>query len=249
MKQQEKNKERMDRFIGIVALVAGLVALLFSWQANKIAREANTYALKSVSPDVEVLSINIQNLSVIRQETGTLASCLNVIRISNFGGAATSIIGYEIIGSLSATKYEIDNEEKIKETFNVSSDYSYLNSELYFQVPELEKIASAFLKQITQNLKDDFKPEIDETNINPLPIRIDGNSTIELYNQIVIVTRNPRINIFDQFPYDYTIYEIDSRPKWISGYDGSLLIRYLLKLSSGETIASDSEACLLIRID
>jgi hypothetical protein len=82
-------EKRLDRTLKILTIVLSVFALLGSLQANIIAREANT-------PKVAVVDIEFWKGNNVKGNNGVYIYCDHRIRITNIGGVANSIIGYDV---------------------------------------------------------------------------------------------------------------------------------------------------------
>jgi len=58
MKKQEQGKLNLDRILNVFAIVAGIVALFFSWQANNIASRQVTARIVVLSSDYNGADFN-----------------------------------------------------------------------------------------------------------------------------------------------------------------------------------------------
>lgn len=83
-----------DRVVAIAAFAAGIIALYLSWDANNISRQ-------QASPRLIVLVTERLGAPIIGSSAPADAphlsvyECLYRVRVTNLGGAATSIIGYD----------------------------------------------------------------------------------------------------------------------------------------------------------
>ncbi len=122
MKKSSKKLPQLDQLISVAGFVMALVALFFSWQANKLAKEANDIAkesnriiLSDMSPDVQILE-----LSAVVSEDGCKTSSIFYVYssadiyiiFSNMGGRSVSLIRIELPPtSLSVSVYDQNNQE------------------------------------------------------------------------------------------------------------------------------------------
>lgn len=83
----------LERILALVGIATGLIALFFSWQANRITSDANKLAERQTTPQLEVLWIR-QNWTDKITGNATQAGCDNMIRLYNPGSAPATITGH-----------------------------------------------------------------------------------------------------------------------------------------------------------
>lgn len=97
-KRQNKNTQgrqpfSLERILALAGLATGLIALFFSWQANKLANESNKLAERQTTPQLEVLWIR-NNWTDRITGNMTQVGCDHMIRLYNPGGAPATITGH-----------------------------------------------------------------------------------------------------------------------------------------------------------
>ena len=91
------NKDKLEKYISIISLVLGLIALFLSWQANVFARKANEIAIKQIDAQVVVFDVS-RDLTQRFIRTGDgkteTVTCFLNLRVVNLGGAVTAITDF-----------------------------------------------------------------------------------------------------------------------------------------------------------
>lgn len=82
-----KTIKKPEIWISLLALLVGIIALILSWQANRIS-------LQAISPNIVVLDTN-RGGSGSKPMSGCYRIwCITSVRLVNLGGAPTSIVSY-----------------------------------------------------------------------------------------------------------------------------------------------------------
>jgi hypothetical protein len=226
----EKYGSRLDRWISVLALVIGIMALFFSWQANKIAS-------KQTTPQVVVLEADRSwdytswSPDSSNPESEEDAVCSHRIRLANLGGAATSIVGYK--ASISYRDEELTIE-------GFGGAYAH---------PQREESISIIQAPQTLLVADETPLEYPGAWLNteyslPIPFLIDSYTAVDIASNM-------------RFGFDGTANQIGS-PSWndresflynpplLEGFE-PILVSYTLQLASGESIETEKIPCWYIK--
>jgi hypothetical protein len=180
----EKNESRIEKWLSILALIAGVIALVLSWQANRIANEANEIAYRQIEPNAVILNTVHEGTVIIASVPENEGEfdfwCQHKIRIANFGGAPESITDYIVsvfyggstteargYGEASASgelPKGIGGFETI--LFKEKSDSSYPTSNEWLSLPLL--IDSFSATDIQAAIRISTTLAIRDTNIEPI---------------------------------------------------------------------------------
>jgi hypothetical protein len=232
MKKQDKvNKINLDRLFNILALVAGIVALFFSWQANIIAKKANSIASQQVTAKIVVLSsdYNGEGFQSIQGRNQYTIRCRQVIRLSNLGGAATSLVGYD-----ATIRYKDSELHASSENASVISTESFN--------PLMHNFQFVFLKRETLGETQGFD-WIDEKYYLPFPVAIDAFSTIDIDAAVNFLLDG----IYHEGEIEMPLYPYQfEHPKSIYGLP-PLEVTYTFKTASGQTATTSKMLCLYLK--
>ncbi|MCB8978775.1 MAG: hypothetical protein H6657_15255 [Ardenticatenaceae bacterium] len=161
--------EKLEKYIAILGVILGSVAILLSWQANTIAR-------RSVEPELIVQYTNFvrQSSSGHGDPMEGEAFCDYSYLVSNLGGVSTSIIGqeifftfadYEVSASSNSTYFRKneDNDNYIEWVTSIIMTRPYTGTIVSDdrQSPMFNTLPAAF--------------------INDFPIQFESNSTQKLF--------------------------------------------------------------------
>jgi hypothetical protein len=88
---------KFETWISILALITGVAALLFSWQANQIAKQQITseMAILDIVNVPPLIDVYLAAIDVDDRMVSSHGSCTQRIRLTNLGGAPASLIGYK----------------------------------------------------------------------------------------------------------------------------------------------------------
>jgi hypothetical protein len=179
MTDERGGSGRFEKVVSIVALVVAILAVVFSWQANSIAREANELANRQVSDQIVVLS-SLPGSAYFKpgSQNANLAGCENDIRLANLGGAPTQIVG------IRARLYFEEVEYEIESTGSLAPE----------ALPYTENVISPILGDFSVYVmaSDGYRgPLMDERFINTdellaIPYQVDAFTTLDLTNRIFL---------------------------------------------------------------
>lgn len=215
-----KDKSNLDKWLSIITVVMSIIALFFSWQANRLATQQATAQVVALD--------SIWNGGGYRQtETDQKATCKHIFRLTNLGGAPTAITGYKLI--ISFGQNEIISESSFASralpeelTPQINSFEIYLfSSDIQIDVPEL----------------------LDSQGVLELPYPIEPYDTFDIQTAVnftyeaVLSLESPSRNDPRYFYYD---------PMALKEYT-PMLLTYTFKTSTGKEISSPSVACWYIK--
>ncbi len=234
MSKQTKTGLNVERIVSIIALIVGLFALYFSWDANRVAREANEISLRQVTPKVIPLSVEYASGAFVEKENGKRwISCATIVRLSNVGGASTDIVEQE------ATVYFDGLQQAVSST----GAYAYAKQPLADAIGNLDVvfIERGVVKGLIQDTMS--QENIDTSTQLAFPVRIDAFATIELFPRISLMVDSSR-STWDPMKNDPQSFMYD--PKVIEGHM-PLDVVYTFKLASGQIVTSPRTTCFYIK--
>lgn len=215
MNNDNRSNIKNETLLSVLALVIGIIALYLSWQANQITKS-------------NVISrIELNHAEYTWSERFVVTGipdaiiCAHKIRLTNLGGAATSIL------EARATIYFRDNE----------LDAYSSEGELYF--PEyMEDINPLYIVLMT-NKDESERPtsysHLSDENRQPfLPMKIEGFSTVDFAGRFTFHTESPSIYLL----YDHDLWSNPGR-----GERHALSLAYIFVFSSGETVETPRINC------
>jgi len=224
MKKQEQGKLNLDRILNVFAIVAGIVALFFSWQANNIASRQVTARIVVLSSDY-----NGGGFQSVQDKDQYAIRCRQVIRLSNLGGAATSLVGYD------ATLYY-----KNAELHESSKNASVISTQPFN--PLMHNIEFVFLRSDTLGETQNFD-FIDSEYYLPFPVEINAFSTMDI---------NAAVNFFldgtyhdDEIEMPLYPYQFE-HPKSVYGLP-PIEVAYTFMTASGQTTTTTRMLCLYLK--
>ena len=231
MKNKEKSNLSWDRVLNIVALTAGIVALFFSWQANQIAREANEIAFQQVNAQVAILAseFNGGGFSYNDQEGHYEVRCGQIIRVSNLGGASTSIVSYDAGVYYKGAELLTSSERP----------FAYPTETLATQMHDFQFV---FVKQLALRDLPDTTWVTDEYYL-PFPVQIGSFTSIDIHSVLSFLLDGVRQT--GEIDVPYREYELD-KPQ--SKYDLSPIeVAYTLRTDSGQVLKTARILCLYLK--
>jgi hypothetical protein len=151
-----KKKEGFEKYVNVISLTLGVIALLLSWQANIFARKANEIAVRQIDAQVVVFDVS-RDLSQRFSRAGSgdteTVFCNLNLRVVNLGGAVIAITGFR-----AAIKYG-DTE------IELASDGNKIASDKKAQISDFK----------------DFSASLGQS----IPIQIDSLSDLEIPSEII----------------------------------------------------------------
>jgi hypothetical protein len=231
MSKPNTEKISLDKLLGVLALAVGMVALFFSWKANRIAEEANSIASQQLTAQVVVLSSDYNGGGFQKSQDRDQYSvrCRQVIRLSNLGGAATALVGYE------AEIHYKDAELRVS-----SEDASVVSTETVS--PTMRNFQFVFLDKDTLSATANFD-RIDPEYYFPFPAQIDAFTTMDIDSAVsFLLDGNYGEGEIDMPQYVYQ-YE---HPESVYGLP-ALEVVYTFKTASGQTITTPRTLCLWLK--
>lgn len=214
-----------DRIMSIIALTAGVVALLFSFQANQLAKEANQIALQQAMARVVVL-----NASDGGSGSDNYITCRHDIRVTNLGGAATALVGFDATITFKDKKLIAESS---------GEHFAFNRSRI---IPDVGDFYITLMAPSSPGevLK---LEEIAGKNEQPLPLSIDSFATVDFGTKF-------------RYVIDRSEYEIDSgyrldsqnvlRKFPLPGYT-PIEVEYTLHMASGQSVTTPKLSCYYIK--
>jgi hypothetical protein len=214
-----KGKTKIEIWVSIVTACVSVIALFFSWQANRIA-------FKQASSQVVVLDTSWNGGGYRALENGQQATCIHLFRLSNLGGVATSLVGYRIRITFENSHLEFESSfPLLVKPDDLTS--SIRDFEIYF-FPTSTQID--FPTPLTAGLLQfPYKIEPYET--------FDIQTAVSFQYDLSLKLESARYNEPKSYWY---------RPETLEGYT-PLLLQYTFKTSSGQEFVSPSVACWYIK--
>jgi len=223
--------------LGGLGLITAIIALLFSWDANRIAREANSINAKLVNPIISILDFqNVLSFRVTRPETATMPVshiyCIYKVEMTNLGGASTAIVskvvnvmfngkGFPVSGDTIA--YSSQAEDSLNDYF---SSFDVLTT----------KDSLPYWESTSENA---------EQKQAEFPYHLDSFTTAVLYEQVSFVFKpSPTIEPGDFYTTDDLIY----RKSQLTNSHHELQIEIIYTLSNGEQVSTPSGICGYLKL-
>jgi hypothetical protein len=209
---EQKKTSVFDRTLSVLAFIIALVALLLSCQANQISEH-------QITPQVIVLNATFINGigSYPNENHVSHAGCQYRIRITNLGGAATSLVGFSATISYRGKKIELDGED-----FYAVNDTRALT-------PSLSSFFAVLLdKGGALNLENAY---LQQDKLG-MPAKLDAYSALDIDAGIAFeINGNTTLTSADP-----------QQPR-----DSDMQVDFILKTSSGQKVASPDVSCWDIR--
>ena len=223
--------------LGGLGLITAIIALLFSWDANRIAREANSINAKLVNPLISILDFqNVLSFLVTRPETATKPGshiyCIYKVEMTNSGGASTAIVskvasvmfngkGFSVSGDTIA--YSNRAEDTLNDYF---SSFDVLTT----------KDSSPYWESTSENAKQQQAE---------FPYQLDSFKTAVFYEQVSFVFKpNPTIEAGDF----YTTDDLSYGGSQLTKAHHELQIEIVYTLSNGERVSTPPETCGYLKL-
>ena len=143
----------IDRILSVAGVVIALIALYFSWEANRIAEQQIRAKVIAVSSSYTGAS---ERNFVITNGIGHDFTCTHKLRLSNLGGAPASLVKWK------ATLHYLDNSVSLTGEQPYSLDSVDMND-------YIKSFLIDFVTRDTQNNEQTF------------PIQVPAYSTVEVY--------------------------------------------------------------------
>ncbi len=215
--RKDKKPLSLEMILGLLGVVVSAVALFFSWQANQIASKQITDNVMSPSASY-TWAMYDQDKS---QSGHHYFVCDQRIRLSNLGGAGTSVIKYDAFLSYKEKEVRVSGEQEYPLTSG--------NGDIF----------SGF--QIT------FVGDYQKNNIgNSLfPVQIPPYSTVDVWTRASFIVEKVLAS-GDYFypPYDY--YQFLQPGAEYSGLY-PVEISYIFTMASGKTASTPKALCIFLK--
>lgn len=215
---KRNGKPKFDKWIDVLALAVGVVALFFSWQANQIAS-------RQVTDQVIPISSNY-SWATYKQTTATYYdfSCVQRTRLSNLGGAGTSIVRYEATVYFKGVSTSVAGEQAYP-------------------------MATAKLGDVLTGFRVEFvdKDTLEPNSKEPLfPVTVASFSTVDVWTrESFAITTTLTSGDFFYPPYDYYSF---LQPGSKYGDLSPVEISFAFKTASGKTVAATPKAlCIFLK--
>jgi len=218
-KSDENNGIKLERFIGVIGIVLSLIALFFSWQANQIASQQIKDNVFSPSSIYEWATYEQEHSSVNSQDF----VCIQRTRLSNLGGANSTIIKYD------STLYFKGKSA------TVSGEQEYVQN-----TAQLENFISGFRVEFV-----DGKTLETNSSGGLFPVAIPSNSTVDIWTKVKFAI-NANLESIEYFypPYDYYSF-LEQGAKY---HDFSPMeISFTFTTASGKTVITPKALCIFVK--
>lgn len=228
---------KTETVISLFALVAALVSLYFSRQANEIAEKANELSQQQITDQVTVVSIFRGGaVDVLNQQGDRTVGCDIDVFLANLGGAPTQIISLSGLVLLDGVEYQ-----------RASSFHSVYASTAHTGFSsDLSPIRGAEIHALSSDgyLGHDISEEFLnlDRRLN-FPFQIDSFGSVNITNR-VILTADP------QFTYRTDIITLESGEQ-ITSFDNnenksSVSVSVTYTLASGREVTTPPQVCFFI---
>ncbi|MBI5839591.1 MAG: hypothetical protein HZB19_05760 [Chloroflexi bacterium] len=219
-----KEKGNHERWISIITVGASIIALFFSWQANKRASQQAT-------PQILVLDTTWNGGGYHSIESGQQATCKHIVRLTNLGGISTAITGYRV--GIFLQQNEISNALEFESSFSTIIKPDRLT-------PNIRNFEIYLLLNTSQV---DVPNPFDNKDVLELPYRIEPYSTFDIQTAVNfsydanLKLESPRYNDPGSSYY---------APSVLEGYTPITLV-YVFETANGQVIMSPTVACWYIK--
>lgn len=213
------NKTKIETWVSIITACVSVIALFFSWQANRIAS-------KQASSQVVVLDATWNGGGSHQVENNQQATCVHLFRLSNLGGVSTSLVGYKVRIAFRDSRLEFRSSFPIL----VKPDDltpSIRDFEIYF-FPASTSI--------------DFPTPL-TTGLLQFPRKIEPYETFDIQTAVnfqydsSLSLESARYNEPKSYWY---------RPEILEGYT-PVLLQYTFEMSSGQEVVAPNVVCWYIK--
>ncbi len=212
----------------LISLIIGAIAIYLSVDANRIARE-------SVSPRIFVHDVNLAGFFAMTVDNPeffeelawdpkNLARCSTQIRLSNLGGAATAIVGFEVLVQRGEREISADSEGGSQ----ASSDKSVADG--------FGSLISYFVK--SEDAGRSFSLQADR---QALPINVEEYTTLDLFNETLFIGHRITSETFDESVTN--AFGVSELSYWLAGSELIPELSYRLQLANGEIIMTPGVRC------
>lgn len=219
MSKDNKTKGSIDKWISIATVMFSIVALILSWQANRIASQ-------QASAHVVVIGTTWKGGGYRQIENGQQATCSYIIRFTNLGGISTALIGYEV------EVFYGDAVSKAESSFS-----TLISPQMMMQYNATSpRIGNFEFYLFPGNSQIDFPNPTNSNDFLVLPYQITSYTTLDI--QIIFNLISESGAVFDNPSY-YSL----------SGHEGFIPISviYTFKTSTGQEINVPQSTCWYVK--
>jgi hypothetical protein len=213
---KNKVEGNIKKLLSVASLILSIVALFFSWQANKFSHHDG-------ATQVLILDTSWRDSRYHNIESGKEATCVHTIRLSNLGGTSTALTNFKANISLEQSELTVEN------SFGGKVTRDQLTPRIgFFQIylfPNETQI--------------DISSPLNSNGILEFPYAIEPFSTVDIQVGIsfrydfVVSLESPLYKEPNSFYYD---------PSKLEGY-APMMVSYTFKMATGEEAKSPSVAC------
>lgn len=207
-------------WVAVVTAAVSVVALFFSWQANKIASQQST-------AQVVVLNTSWNGGGYRQIDSRMKATCKHIVRITNLGGVATAISGYRVKISFG------------QETLNYESSFPIIvkPNDISPQIRDFEILL------MSRDAQADFPDVSNPQDVLSLPFKLEPYTTYDIQVAVSffydgnLYLESSKYNEPDSYYY---------APQILEGFT-PLQIMYTFITASGQSTSSSPVACWYIK--
>lgn len=228
--------EYVGLWAGICGILIGGLALVLSYHANEIAKEANQIAHEQASAQLGVLDMS--GFSFTQTERSDLAVnlwvCRFAIQVANLGGSASAIVSYD------AEFFFKDHKVTVLESGSPMSGSPMIwrNTEELVPFTSLEAFFS-------RNGKFDDVPTQDETRMQRLAEVVEPKTARVFYIAGIVGSPTNTTYTFESFERDdFRSTQYD--PTKLTGYS-PVEIDFVFKTPNEEVIRSPRKPCIFVK--
>lgn len=215
--QKDKKPFSLEMLFGLVGVIVSVVALFFSWQANQIASKQITDNVISPSASYTWAMYDQEK----SQPGHHYFVCDQRIRLSNLGGAGTSVIKYEALLSYKDAEVKVSGEQEYPLTSGMGDIFS--GFEIMFV--------------------DDYKKN--DTGEPLFPVQIPPYSTVDIWVRASF-TIEKVLASGDYFYPPYDFYQFLQPGAEYSGLY-PVEVSYIFTMASGKTASTPKALCIFLK--
>lgn len=229
---------KAENVISLSALIAALIALFFSWQANQIAEKANELSQRQLTDQVTIVSILRGGaVNVLNEEGDHTVGCDIDVFLANLGGAPTQIISLSGVVLLDGVEYQ--RASSVHTAYASTAHTGYNSSSSPIREAEIHALASD--GYLGHDLPEEFLSL--ERRLN-FPFQVDSFGSVNITNRVILA-------VDPQFTYRTDIITLESGEQ-ITSFDNdsvnrsSVAVGVTYLLASGREVTVPPQVCFFI---
>jgi len=216
----KEKKKAVETWISVVTAAVSIIALFFSWQANRIATQQST-------AQIVILDTSWNGGGYRQIDNRMKATCKHIVRITNLGGVATAISSYRVNISLG------------KKALSFESSFPIIvkPDDISSQLGDFEILL------MSRDTLVDFPDISNPEGILSLPFKLEPHTTydiqvaISFYYDGNLYLESAKYNEPDSYYY---------APKILEGFT-PIQVVYTFITASGQTASSSQVACWYVK--